>query len=249
MPEDFNEVVLTEEAIDELIYQERLRIYFDAKSIQKRNAEANAALAIKKPFTYDELKEYVLCNNPNFKLDTFSEPIFNLLCLYFSRDKRFEDLGEGFSLYKGLAIVGVPGCGKTEVLRLFQKNKRQSFLLTSINNVNEQCKENGIEKYKLFTAEVPGWGNNKNYFYNPHVCWAIDDVGLEEPVNDYGNKAFVFSKIIQEKYSNKHLMQYYPLHITTMLIPDQLHDKYGGFISSRFKEMFNYINYKGGDRR
>jgi DNA replication protein DnaC len=81
------------------------------------------------------------------------------------------------------------------------------------------------------------------------LVWAIDDVGLEEPVNDYGNKAFVFSKIIQERYANKHLMQYYPLHITSMLTAEQIGEKYGDFVRSRMREQFNTIQYKGKDRR
>ena len=81
------------------------------------------------------------------------------------------------------------------------------------------------------------------------VVWGIDDIGLEEHLNDYGNKAFVFSKIIQERSSNKHLLQYYPLHVTTMLTPKQLEEKYGGFIWSRINEQFNIIMYSGPDRR
>jgi DNA replication protein DnaC len=249
MPKDFDEVQLTDDQIEELIYQERLRIYFDAKKVQEKNLNSNEKLEAKRPFTTEELKAFILNNNPNFKVDDTVKDLFELLCLYFSRNKEFESKGEGFSLYKGLAITGLPGCGKTELLSLFQTNKRQSFYLVNINKINQDCKENGIDCFKRYVQEVPGWGHSKEYFYQEQVTWGIDDIGLEEPVNDYGNKAYVFSKIIQERYSNKHLMQYYPLHITTMLTADQIGEKYGTFIRSRLREMFNYIEYKGTDRR
>jgi len=249
MPKDFDEVELTQEQIDELIYQERLRIYYEAKSVQNTHIEKNIRLEATKPFTTQELSDFILSKNPNFVLDEYSKEIFNTLSLYFSRNTLFETKGEGFSLYKGIALTGLPGCGKTEMLEVFQLNKRQCFQVININKINERCKDYGVTEFKYFTAEIPGWGHNKDFFYQPQVTWGIDDIGLEEPVNDFGNKAYIFSKIIQERYSNKHLMQYYPLHITTMLNPKQIEEKYGVFIRSRLKEMFNWIPYKGPDRR
>jgi DNA replication protein DnaC len=249
MPPDFDEVQLTNEQIEQLVFDERCRIYFDAKSLQKKNISHNDRLEAKRLLSADELKSYMIKKYPDFVLDEFSEPIFNLLCLYFSIDKRFEQMGEGYSLYKGIALMGLPGCGKTHILQLFSRNRRQCHHLININDINERCKKDGIDAYKMFTAQVAGWGNDRQFYYQPYVVWAIDDVGLEEPVNDYGNKAFVFSKIIQERYANKHLMQYYPLHITSMLTAEQIGEKYGDFVRSRMREQFNTIQYKGKDRR
>lgn len=248
MPKDFEEIQLTKQQIDDLAYNERLRLYFEAKEIQRKNVSKNELIEAKRLFSANELRLYILNKNPHFVLDEYSEPVFNSLCLYFSRNSEFQSKGEGFSLYKGICLTGVPGCGKTEILRLFEKNKRQCFHTININDINEHCKENGLDSFKKFSANVPGWGG-KEFFYQDFVTWCIDDVGLEEPVNDFGNKAYVFSKIVQERYSNKHLMQYYPMHITMMLTAQQIEEKYGTFIRSRAREMFNFIHYKGPDRR
>ena len=248
MPEDFNEVVLSQAQIDNLIWDERCRLYFESKDIQKRMLKEQLREEMGRPFTPETLERYILSQNPHFKLDKESTPLFKMLCLYFTGDKQFETMGAGFSLDKGLAIVGVPGCGKTELLRLFQFNKVMGYHLTSINQINLSCME-AIEKYKTYCGYVPGWVNLQKYFFRPVVGWAIDDIGLEDMVNDYGNKAFMFSKIIQDRYLNKHNIPFNSLHITTMLTPDQIGDKYGLFIRSRFREMFNYIVYEGEDRR
>lgn len=248
MPKDFEEIQLTDLQVDDLVYNERLRLYYEAKDVQAKNLSQNERMEARRPWSVVELKQYIIGNNPNFVLDEYSTEIFHVLSLYFSRNPSFEQHGDGFSLYKGICITGVPGCGKTEILRLFEKNKRRCFHTISINDIQAHCKDEGFSSYKKFTAQVPGW-SGKEFFYQDYVTWAIDDVGLEEPLNDFGNKAYVFSKIIQERYSNKHLLQYYPMHMTMMLTADQFGEKYGQFIRSRCREMFNFIHYPGPDRR
>lgn len=254
MPPDFDEVQLTEPQTEELIYQERLRIYFEVKADIAKNITFNEKIDSKKLMTAAELSEKILALHPEFILDEYSKPIFDLLCLYFSRDKKFEEYGEGFSLYKGLALAGNPGRGKTKLMEMFQLNKRQCYLLIDMNKVQEDCAANLEETkkfdfYKTFTSQVPGWGGTKRYFYQDYVTWGIDDIGKEELLLSYGNKSFVFSKIIEFRSANKHLLQYYPLHITTMLTAEQIGKKYGDFVRSRMREQFNWIDLKGEDRR
>lgn len=255
MPKGFDEIILTEDQVEELIYQERLRIYFEVLKDQKKNIQHNEIIDAKTPFTFQQLKEFILGNNPRFVLDQFSEPAFNQLCLYFSRDKRFESEGEGFSLYKGICLSGNPGTGKTALMSLFQKNKRQCYYVSDMNDLHERCEyhskvNNDTDYYKNFASQVPGWGG-KEFFYQDMVTWCIDDVGKEEILSSYGNKSYVFSKIIEYRSSPKqrHLLQYYPLHITTMLTANDFGAKYGDFIRSRMREQFNWINLKGNDRR
>jgi DNA replication protein DnaC len=248
MPPDFEEIQLSKKQIDELIYQERLRIYFEVKDIQAKNLSYNEKVEAKRLFSASELSDFILLKNPSFELDEFSKPIFDMLCLYFSRDKNFESCGENFSLYKGICLAGNPGIGKTKIMELFELNKRQCYLVMNMERVQQDCKEN-FDNYQIYSAAVPGWGGTKRYFYQEQVLWCIDDIGKEELLMSYGNKAFIFSKIIELRSSKKHLLQYYPLHITTMLTAEQIGDKYGDYIRSRMREQFNWINYQGIDRR
>lgn len=247
MPEDFDEIQLTPEQIEAAIFNERIRLYVEAKDIQKKKLKQLDYEFARRPFTAEELKEYVLKKNPTFKVDEVVRPLFDLLCFYFTNDSRFESAG--YSLNKGLALAGVPGCGKTELLKLFQFNKVSGFHLININEINLDCIKEGIERYEFYCGYVPGWNHLQKYFYAQNVGWAFDDIGLEDLVADYGNKAFVFSKIIQNRYANKDKCSFRSMHITTMLTPDQLEAKYGAFIRSRFREMFNYLHYQGEDRR
>lgn len=255
LPKDFDEITLSESQIEELIYEERVRIYYEVKAEQKKNISQNEKMEAKRLFSADELAAFVLKENPSFILDEFSKPVFDLLCLYFSRDKRFKECGEGFSLYKGIAISGNPGTGKTELMSLFQKNKRQCYLVCDMNDVQERCDYQATNNenkdfYKTFTSQVPGW-SGKEFFYQDAVTWCIDDCGKEDILFSYGNKSYVFSKIIEYRSSPKQrqLLQYYPLHITTMLNAENFGNKYGDFIRSRMREQFNWISLKGNDRR
>ena len=46
--------------------------------------------------------------------------VINSLCLYFARDKRFEDQGPGFSLGKGIFLAGFVGVGKSSMFEAFR---------------------------------------------------------------------------------------------------------------------------------
>lgn len=248
MPPDFDEVQLSNEQIEELKYQERLRIYFEAKEIQRKNLSNNEKIEAKRLFSAAELSDTLLKAYPDFILDQYNKPVFDLLCLYFARDKKFEERGENFSLYKGIALSGNPGRGKTALMQLFQFNKRQCFLILDMNKVQEDCADN-FDNYKRYTSQVPGWGGIKKYFYQDQVVWCLDDVGKEELLQSYGNKAFIFSKVIEFRSANRQILQYYPMHITTMLTAAELGNKYGDFVRSRMREQFNWIDLKGNDRR
>ena len=99
MPEDFNEVQLSNEYIEQLVFDERCRIYFELKDKQAAITKQLEREYLIKPFSAEELKKYILANNPKFVVDSTVEELFNLLCYYFTNDKRFEDAG--YSLEKG----------------------------------------------------------------------------------------------------------------------------------------------------
>lgn len=253
MPADFDEVQLTAEEVEDLVYEERCRRYFIKKDEEKKQAEIQKIEMLRKPWRPDSLAKFVLDNNPKFKVDEQAKPVFELLTWYFTKDPRFLQANENYSFEKGLAIHGVPGCGKTELLRLFEVNKVQSFHMLSIDDIYHQCDEKDkgekVQYANTFCGAVPGWGYQERFFYQPVIGWAIDEVGKEELFYDVGNKAYLFSKIIQARYNSKEKVPFNLLHITSMLTPEQIGEKYGNFIRSRFREMFNYIFYAGEDRR
>ena len=96
---------------------------------------------------------------------------------------------------------------------------------------------------------VPGWGIRPEFFYQRSVGWAFDDLGRESIVFDFGNKSDVISKIIQTRYLSKNLVPFSSLHLTTNLTPAEIETRYDYAVKSRLREMFNYIQVEGRDRR
>ena len=247
MPEDFEKTVLTPEELEYAVYDARCEKYFAERELNEKAAKAKELLDCLTPFTTDELKKFVLKENPNFRLDDQNEKVFEQLCQYFTNNPDFEK--NGLSLSKGILLSGPVGVGKTELLKLFRKNKRQSFHLISVFEIEVSCQERGVDFFKAYTSMVPGWGNTPAYFYQKSVGWAFDDIGRESVVFDFGNKSDVVSKIIQTRYSYKEKLPFSNLHLTTNLKPIEIESRYDYAVKSRLREMFNYIEMEGKDRR
>jgi DNA replication protein DnaC len=247
MPPDFDEITLTPEETEFALYDARCEKYFAEKELKEKRDKQQKLLDAMMPFTTAQLREFVLKNNPDFKVDQQSEKVLNLLCQYFANDPEFEK--SGFSLSKGIMLTGPVGVGKTELLRIFIKNKRQCFHLISVYEIEAACLKNGVEFYQSFIGMVPGWGNTEKCFYQKSIGWAFDDIGRESIVFDFGNKSDVVSKIIQTRYLNKNQLPFNTLHLTTNLTPAEIESRYDYAVKSRLREMFNYIPMEGKDRR
>lgn len=245
MPSDFDTVQLTPEETELAIFDARCEKYWRTKKEREQAELIRRKEQAKTPWTADELANFVLTTNAWFKLDDQARPVFELLCQYFSGDPRFESAG--YSLKKGICLSGPVGVGKTELLNIFRKNKRQCFHLLSVFDIENILQEKGIDQIQSFYGSVPGWNYNKEMFYQPSIGWAFDDVGRESIVFDFGNKTDAISKIIQSRYFHKR--PFTELHITTNKTPAELEKRYDDAVRSRLREMFNYITYSGADRR
>lgn len=83
---DFDEIMLTEEETGYAIYDARCVKYYEVKDHEEKQQTAQLLLDWHEPFTTSELRDYVLKNNPHFKVDQQSEKKFNLLCQYFANE-------------------------------------------------------------------------------------------------------------------------------------------------------------------
>lgn len=254
MPPDFDQITLTDEEKETALYNARCTKYFHVKDLQKELHKNEVIRIAKKPFTAKELGDYVLQNKdsdsidlPDFVVDEQAKPVFDLLCQYFTNDPEFEK--DGRSLKKGIALLGPIGAGKSDMMKLFSINKRRCFYFESINEVVRLCQEKGLEYYETFSHYCPVIPYQTKYFFQQQIGWTLDDVGQEEMVNDYGNRAHAFSKIIQARYLRKEQIPFDTMHITSMYNAEELGNKYGGYVKSRLREMFNLIHYNGSDRR
>lgn len=191
--------------------------------------------------------------DPNFRLDASNQVVFDLLCLYFSNDREFistaANLGiKNPSLDKGILLSGVFGTGKTWIMQLFGKNKRQVFSVVNSKKITGDFMMKDGEKSLLQYYDLPQNPiNDANVFYHKHTGLCIDDMGAEDVKNNFGNKTVVIAEIIERRYANHNTGLL--LHGTTNLTLLQLNDLYGPRVLSRMKEIFNVIILPGADRR
>ncbi|GAB2550069.1 hypothetical protein [Spirosoma aerophilum] len=196
-----------------------------------------------------------------YKLDEYSQSVFDLLCMYFTGHPDFENPGihydqfkDGrFSLDKGIMLVGPTGIGKTALLNLFCDNPRQSFLITPAKLAVDTYEgvENGqagklIYDRLTYKSNVAG-----GRFRQGMGGRAYDDLGNETiPAVLYNKKRNLMLDILERRY------EIGPeecglTHLTTNLTTQQIEDLYGKRLRSRMREMFNVIKFdpKTPDRR
>lgn len=187
-----------------------------------------------------------------FDLDTWNRPVFDFMCYYLSEDPQFfvqaELLGvANASFNKGICLAGNPGTGKTAMMQLFQRNQRQCFTLVNAKHIASHFAQAGEDAYKAYLDPEPYAINDPQVFFQKMPGLCIDDIGTEDITNHYGNKRSVIVDLIEMLYAKGKTGAM--LHGTTNLTPDQLEQYYGARIRSRMREMFNFIEMPGNDRR
>ena len=141
-------------------------------------------------------------------------------------------------LEKGILLVGPVGCGKTSLMNicrfLLPAEKRHS--IKSCRDVSFEFAKDGHESFHKYTR---GSFNPSNY--EPKT-WCFDDLGLESPMNFYGNQCSVMAEILLSRYDLFHSFGMIT-HITTNLNSSEIEERYGNRVRSRMRELFNLINY------
>lgn len=186
-----------------------------------------------------------------FSFDGQCRQIYELLCLYFSDDPTFITSANGLvvnepDLNKGILLAGTFGVGKSWIMKLFQKQVKQCYYMRTAKQISEEYLKVGHlpEEYiDLFENSVI----DNSVFMQPANGLCIDDLGAEHEKNSFGNRINVIGDIIEARYNKGHVGKF--LHATTNLSADGLTEFYGGRVTSRMKEMFNIIHFKGNDLR
>lgn len=255
----------------ELTPEEELRALRFAKATKARYIEGQQELdmrkaAVKKalePWTGKELREHVMNKAAKlpfcFRVDQDNGPVFDLLTMYFSEDTEFEKYGakdqqgkiiQQYSLNKGICLHSKErGTGKTVLMELFTQNKKNCFAVVSTAKITSFFEADGDIILKRFSAP---WQAEKvsMYFYQSPVGICFDDLGDEEIKRHYGNKENVMGRILTNLYSDfpdKSAFKFF--HLTTNLTGQEIEESYDKRVRSRMREMFNWIELPGKDRR
>jgi DNA replication protein DnaC len=173
----------------------------------------------------------------------------NTLCLYFANDPKIEDYG--YSLNKGLMLMGGLGVAKTFLMSFFANNQKASYVMMPCRQIENKWlnakKEDPdvIDHYSnVIQASV-----NHNAFGHQQLGLCMDDLGTEPvPSKRFGEEKNVMAEILLGRYE-RHGIDFSMTHITTNLTGEQIIDLYGDRINSRLIEMCNVVTFDGVKNR
>lgn len=256
--ESYSHIVLSEDDIvDAMIWAKRKK-----ENLQQEQALRERESAVRKigfeAWSFDMIKTFMMKRagdlfKETFTLDDNNEGFFNLLCYYFINSNTFLSEARKFgeenpSLSKGIFIPGNFGTGKTWLMKLFQKNQKQVYFIRSSKDVAQAYLISDDKTIPdEFITPFKNAINDASVFYQPISGLCIDDMGAESKKNNYGNVVNVIGDLIEQRYFRGYTGTL--LHGTTNLSADELKAFYGERVTSRMREIFNFIELPGNDRR
>ncbi len=213
--ENFNYITLTAEEIQSALYRAKVE---KAKIIQREPTRLEWGTS--------KFWETMAIICPEFKENNDNRQIIYQLIRYFMGDNTL--IAEGISLHKGIMLAGPVGCGKTTILKVFQRLGLTAF--------RDCC--NLIRLYSSY--------QDKDEFFRDYAYqkprkeegMLLDDFGSEDLVSEFGNKTSVTAEIIRYRYNSRLIT-----HFTTNLTAKEIGDVYGDRIKSRLREMVNFISF------
>lgn len=190
----------------------------------------------------------------DFKIDEHNRPVFELLCMYFTGDPRFEEYeigGKKYSLKKGIWLQSsTRGSGKSVLLRAFYINKRSCFGYKHTTELAVLFQKYGFDRIDPFIGLLPQPASPLN-FYQDEIGFMYDELFGEEKVMHMGSPLLLSSYILNKLYdfSNNHRDKKWKFHCTSNADGADIEQIAGKTFRSRMPDMFNLIKLEGPDRR
>jgi DNA replication protein DnaC len=260
--ENYDNITLTPEEAKEALRLAREKKHFKLQEEYREARASEVRRQLTEQWSYGKVKDFAIWRSNrmfngkiNYNIEetnSNARKVFELLCCYFSRDANFTEkainLGiENPNLQKGILLSGAVGNGKTTLMKIFQVNQRQVFMIRSASEISNLWQTGGDDAISGLLVPHMLPINDSDNFYHRFAGLCLDDCGTEEIRNHYGNKKNVIGDMIEARYFNGALGPY--LHMTTNLTGLQLQEHYGKRVSSRLIEMMNIVHLKGSDRR
>jgi len=204
-------------------------------------------------FAYSRGKDIGNQRGFDFVVDEKNKEVFDLLAMYFSNDKRFEQkdyFGKKYSLKKGICLLSpIRGNGKTTLLDCFMWNKRGCYAKKSTKAMCKEYEKYGLDHVEKFMWLLPA-PNNASNFYQDFYGIHFDDFGDEQEVMHMGNRRLISSMIVNNIYDeHRDENLFWRFHISMNYKWSEFEAKYGTNGASRMEEMFNLVPLPGDSRR
>jgi hypothetical protein len=189
---------------------------------------------------------------PRFRRDENCEAVIDLIVQYMRGDELFLKMDEAYTHNKGLLIMGQVGSGKTLIMKTFMRlqYKFESYSRypgsrSIYYSIDSYAVAHAYQKkgYEIFSEQFVTDTLERINLKQDNLL--IDDIGSEPVISHYGNVTNVIGELLTMRYDNKRVSTY----STSNLDAKTLKQHYGERTFSRMKEMFNFINLKGSDRR
>ena len=230
--ETYSHIELTEEEKELALRQAREQKYFLLKRLEysERLFQEDQPLR----FTADQMIESY---GRHFDIDQDNREIVEQIAYYFAEDPRFT--GDHM---RGILLYGAVGVGKSELMRFFSRNQKQSFILVPCRHVEVAYAKDGDEGIGIHCCVRLRSAGSTDPYGKTEVGTCFDDLGTEPIVTKYyGTDKSVMTEVILNRYDMQ--MAFNQTHITTNLSADQLRERYGTRAVDRMREMFNFISW------
>lgn len=236
-PESFSTIELTEQEQAEALRLGREAKYYRLREQAYWENVGKARELVK--FTADQLYDKAA---KLITIDSNNEWIVKALCLYFTGDKRFENLKPSYSLHKGLYLFGSVGVGKTFLMELFFQNQVQSFTVVSARQIEaDYAEKDGGDTSLVYYSQPIQIPVNGNPYGQRSLGICIDDIGTENDGKHFGKVKNVITEVMLNRYDNR--LPGNMTHVTTNLNTEEIEQRYGTRVLDRMREMFNLLAF------
>jgi DNA replication protein DnaC len=169
-----------------------------------------------------------------YNIDINNEQVINIIINYFTYSAQSR-----LYLEKGIILSGEVGTGKDTLFdilnAIFSMHQLPTIRAVHAIEISDLYMNSNIEEI------------NKYKKYYRHLL--IRDVGTEPvEVINYGNKVRPLEELLLVRYEKFRTLGFIT-HITTNLTFEELMERFGDRMKSRFREMFNFLELPGPERR